>query len=655
MRPSQARAREHLAQLEPAVRAARVGREGARLLPQTVVWPAGLDRSLLPQMHLTVRVWNCLNQAKLTNGDSALVAETLWRLPNFGRRSLVDLVLAVEKFLLGCTNIHDVPNAQTGAVHQGDNGNRRVPGLGGQPNTSGGMGAMSADRWERATTSLRSLLATSADILGTPTLADALRPDVLRLANRMGVDAPLRSVPLHEAMLGTPGLPAIVARRLNDTLRDLTDGQRTIVQARLAEQRPATLEEVGRRLGVTRERVRQIQTKLAVKIRRALGPEIGVIATTLQEHLDPLVPSQELEQRIDGIIPEASATVTSLCRHALIQAMGLTLDGDFYVDEKAVEVIQDVKSRARELADDAGLIQERALIESLPDERWRRFWPWIRRLCALHRLHGALALRDSAQARTKAALLAIGRPATKEEIGALCGYEAKQVGSYLANIPSVVRADTERLGIRDWIDDEYDGIVGEIIQRIEEDGGVTTTERLLREIPSKFKVSPTSVQLYMRTARFEIRNGSISLASPTSVRLRHLDDVVHGHDDGGAPFWTFLVEDRYFQGYSVVGVPPEFAKALGCEPDSGVEVRLDNLPDCRALSLNWRLSSLTGASLGRVAEPLRRLGLQTGDRARVTIVADRSLRLGPDEDHKQRDSRQAEAALARILGRRRAI
>ena len=457
-------------------------------------------------------------------------------------------------------------------------------------------------------------------------------------------------------MLGTASLPALVALRLRSTFDGLNEKQRTVVETRLVQSPSATLEEAGRLLGVTRERVRQIQAKLEPKIEKALGPELGIIADTFQEHLDPLVPAKELVQRVNGIIPEAATGVTAIFRDALIQAMGLTLDGDVYVNEQAATVICDVKARARQLADDAGLVREQDLIDGLTDEKWRQFWPWIRRRSGLRSFHGLLALRDSAKARTKAALLSIGRPATKEEISALCGYRPKQVGANLSNVPSVVRADRERLGLRDWIDDEYDGIVGEIMQRIDEDGGVTTTERLLREIPSKFNVSPVSVQLYMRTPRFEIRNGSIRLASPTSVRLRNLDDVVHGHDDDGAPFWTFLVEDRYFLGFSVVGVPPEVAVALGCEPDSGLDIRIENLPECRALSLHWRLASVTGASLGHVAEPLRRLGLTTGDRARVTIATNRSARLSGDDGGKSaRPSQEADDTLARMLNRRRAI
>ena len=274
----------------------------------------------------------------------------------------------------------------------------------------------------------------------------------------------------------------------------------------------------------------------------------------------------------------------------------------------------------------------------MPFEDWQQFWPWLCARHGFHKLFGILSIRDSTKARTKAALLSIGRPATRAEIGRLCGVEETRVGAHLSNVPSVVRADKDRWGLKDWIDDEYDGIVGEIIQRINEDGGATTTERLMRELPSKFNVSASSVRAYMYSRKFEIRDGLISVANVSSLQLRQLDDVIGGRDAAGAPYWTFAVEDRFFEGYSVTGVPPEFAKALGCEPEGLASVRMANFPDCRHLSLSWRLASTTGVTMGYVATPLERLGLRPGQRARVTIRGPLLVELTQEPDQVQQPS-----------------
>ena len=668
--PSPAEARAHLAGIECALQAVRKG----SLPPEdAVVWPAGLDRSLLYELPLSTRIKNCLKGAIPTRNYFPLRTLTLLRNPNFRRTLFADLLFTVEKYLVDCTLAPDVPRHDSprpaipdhtsnivDARHDSDEvlsegSNPAAESLRSLLVTIDGLRSPSR-RWGLATEGLRSLLATSADVLGTPTLADALRPELLRLASRMGLDNTLRSVSLHEAMLGTPSLPALVVRRLRETLNGFNARQLAVIEARVLQAPPATLEEVGRKFGVTRERVRQIQMRLEQRIKAALGEELHVIGSTLQERLEPVIAVDELERRIDLLTPDASATVTALFRNALIGAMGFTLNGGLYTNDSAEQAIGDIRLYARELADDVGLVQERDLVTSLPDEKWQRFWPWLRRRSGLHSFYGSLALRDSAKARAKAALLALGRPATRDEIGAVCGQDPNRVGAYLSNIPSVVKADRDRWGLRDWIDDEYDGIVGEIVQRIEEDGGVTTTERLLREIPTKFNVSPQSVRAYMYTPRFEIRDGSISLGNPASIRLRDLDDVIDGRDQDGAPYWTFVVDSRYFQGYSVVGLPPEFAKALGCKPDSGVDVDIQNLPDCRALSLNWRLATLTGASLGYLAEPLRLLGLQPGAKARVTIVASRAVTLSREDGSSLPTATvEADATLERILRRRRAI
>ena len=234
--------------------------------------------------------------------------------------------------------------------------------------------------------------------------------------------------------------------------------------------------------------------------------------------------------------------------------------------------------------------------------------------------------------------------------------EEMRVGAHLSNVPSVVRADKDRWGLKEWIDDEYDGIVGEIIQRIKEDGGATATERLMRELPSKFNVSASSVRAYMYSPRFVIRDGLISVASVSSLRLRHLDDVIDGREPAGAPYWTFAVEDRFFGGYSVTGVPPEFAKALGCEPEGITSVRIANLPDCRALSLSWRLASTTGVTMGYVATPLERLDLRSGQRARVTIRGHLLVELTRESDQAPpRSGSDADAILVQMKRRRRAL
>ncbi|MCY3838833.1 MAG: hypothetical protein OXH09_09365 [Gammaproteobacteria bacterium] len=573
----------------------------------------------------------------------------LLRTPNFGRLSLKDLLSEIECFLSDHIRDRTVqPNSDTRL--QSDRSEGTAPQTPQLPIA-----------WVDAAQTLGPLFAAATELTGVRTVGDALSAPVADLARKMGMSANLGAIPVDTLAAGRRGPVSVVLERLESVLNAMPETRRLIVEHRLVRnpQRPRmTLGEVGSLVGLTRERIRRLQIRGEGQLAHELGRGAQLVSSVLREELAPVVDARAFDQHVDAVLGTGHmALAMHYLRTALVAEMGYTRRHGAYVDGQAQHALIEIKNRARELADDAGLVKQSALLADFPDQDWRRqHWSLLSCLAGLHEIHGSLAIRDSAKAKAKAALNSIGRPATREEVAHICGLSVTQTAGAFSNIPSVVRADPERWGLKDWVDDEYDGIVGEIIQRIEENGGATTTERLLSELPAKFNVSPASVRAYMQTPRFAVRDGSISLASPASIRLRDFDDVVHGHDESGAPYWTFVVEDRYFHGYSVVGVPPEFAKALGCEPDSAVDVRVENLPACRALSLRWNLASLTGASLGYLAKPLRLLELQPGDRARVAIVGPRSATLGPEDGTAgRRPAREADAKLARMLARRRAV
>ncbi len=583
-------------------------------------------------------------------GDSPLTVWQLLRLQSFGRKSLRDLLYTVESFLNECVRIGSTDPQEAGEP------NKRTPAAPKESAFSATTAQAPRTPWESAGQLLSPLLATATELHGAKTLADALNPGLTRLAGRMGIAGAIGAIRIDRLAKGTPGLASVTLARLALTLDAASENECMIIEHRLLRTPPTTLEEVGSQVGVTRERIRQIQARIERNIHAALGRGLRIIAATLKEPLGHVVSQSELEGRIAELLPAGQGLATRLLRKALLDEMGFTLDNGVFLDKQATQELRNIRAEARRLADDVGLVDEQRLIASLPNEGWRRFWPWVRERCGLHDLFGSLSLRDSGKARVKAALISIGRPATREEIAQMCGFGENKAGSHLSVIPSVVKADKDRWGLKDWVDDEYEGIVGEIIQRIEEDGGATTTERLLTELPGKFGVNPMSVRAYMQTPKFVIRDGWISLANTSSIQLRDLDDVIDGRDHGGAPYWTFAVEDRFFDGYSATGVPPEFAKALGCAPDAGERVRIDNLPDCAELSIRWPLASTTGASLGYLAEPLEHLGLEPGQRVRVTIKGPCLVELSADDGNPEESrTSEADAILERMMQRRRVL
>jgi len=65
------------------------------------------------------------------------------------------------------------------------------------------------------------------------------------------------------------------AQLVRDALHDLSDRERLIIRERKLEEDTVTLEALGERLGISKERVRQIEGNALAKLRRALLARVG--------------------------------------------------------------------------------------------------------------------------------------------------------------------------------------------------------------------------------------------------------------------------------------------------------------------------------------------------------------------------------------------
>ena len=526
---------------------------GPRPSLAAVVWPEGLDRRHLGDMPLATRTRNCLRNANLFSRTAALTMRDLL-LPNFGARTLKELLVEIERFLKA---LADDPMAYVPA---------------------------------------------------------AMRPELLELARRTGTAGQPALIELAKSASGLRSPFANLRARVSAIVAALSPAERAAVGYRLLEEPQPTFAEIGKRLGVSHSRAQQLHATVERRVRLAVEADAAIAASILKRRLGHLVDGNAFRRHLDTVLGRDDGLAVRLLRKTLLEQAGYVLARGVYLDDEAGAVIETLRAHA----DDAGLVDESELLALLPDRDWRRHWQVLLGHAGLHPVDRHLAIRRNGEARVKAALLSMGRPATREEIADVSGLTGAHVGNCLSKLRSVVRATKEHWALRDWVDGEYESIPKAIIQRIREGGGATATERLLAELPSRFGVSAGSVRTYLKTPRFVVREGCVSLA----------DAVAHGRDLDGAPCWTFRVQSRFLEGFSFTGLPPEFAKVLGCEPDAGTLVRVDNLPKCRELSVHWRLASATGASLGRIADALRALRIRPGESsARVTVKGPRLVGL----------------------------
>ena len=604
-----------------------------------VVLPADVCRARWLELPFRTRTRNCLQRASrgdaLPPGEAITVAQLLV-LPNLGTLSLIDLMCVTEAALKS-GYLPQGAFSDTSARPSSDR--RPSPDEPSEPLssttavarplTAGESPAVPNAHWDAATPLLKRLLTAAAEFRGARTLGAALSIDLVDLAAALGITSDLDDMLIDDITDGQAlADEAVVA--VAEFWESLSEKERLVLNHRLLTAEPLTLDELGRMVGVTRERMRQVQKRLESTIRHpsSIGAQAlrraNTIVTLLRPAISPVVTESNLEKVISSIIPtpsrsDRSGAAIDLTRRMIREELNYSCTDGICLSVEAVEVRTDLLNAADDLADGVGILKERDLLDRLPDESWLEYWDVLFDNLKLHRLCGHLALRDTDKAKVKAALLEIGCPATKEEVAELSGLDRNQVGRQLSLLEGVVRADKVRWGMAEWVEDEYEGIAEEIIQRIHEDDGATRLSRLLQELPEMFGVSENSVRSFVGTPQFLLKDGYVSLADTSSIVLRPLADVIDGRNLDGTPYWCFKVEDRYFDGYSLAGVPPEIVKTFGCEPNGRTTVEISSPAGCRPLSVSWPLASVSGASLGYLSEPLRRLGTQAGDRVRLVI------------------------------------
>ena len=326
----------------------------------------------------------------------------------------------------------------------------------------------------------------------------------------------------------------------------------------------------------------------------------------------------EFDSYWNRLLEPAAPALRPVVRAALVRAAGYIQKPDGWaVTESASHALTGVRDRLREAGRRTGVVPQSAIAEALgpyiriPDERTA----FLEEVVRLARFEGEWIPSDSVRGRVIAALWIIGAPATKAEIGEMAGATPSRVSSYLSSVPGVCRADKERWAFEEWVDDPYDGIVGEILQRIEEDGGSTTVARLMSELPATFGVSELSVRSYLATPRFVVRNGTVRLATEAEVATTYFGSVEDVSSavrlDDGTWAVRIRVEERFLNGYSA-GFPAPVGQAVGMQPGESLVVPVADTP--HSVSLIWRIENTSRlVDLGRLAPVLEYLKISPGE------------------------------------------
>ncbi|MBB5957419.1 hypothetical protein FHS29_004014 [Saccharothrix tamanrassetensis] len=319
-------------------------------------------------------------------------------------------------------------------------------------------------------------------------------------------------------ILGQDALGRDAASLLDTAFRALDPRAMTILKQRLFADEPVTLDQLGRQLGLTRERVRQIEGKARAAMLDALAVgALDMVANAARTMIGYVRPLSDLVLHL----PALAGTVESVGRP--VWRVIDRLDDAYEIEDgwcvvPTLSAAQDwTRTHLREHANEHGVVHvdDLDLVEtSTPESRGDLAKKWL--ITCGYVIDGDYVLtRTRSVGDYAAAILSItGSPMSAQELVERFVYE-RNVGS-LKNAVALddrfERVDRDRWALREWGMEAYRGVRSVIREELTKAGGRIDVDTLIERITGKYNVAASSVVAYACTAPFETRQGVVRVA-----------------------------------------------------------------------------------------------------------------------------------------------
>jgi hypothetical protein len=448
---------------------------------------------------------------------------------------------------------------------------------------------------------------------------DALPDDALR-AWRKVADLDARRV--ADPVLLRFALPAFIER-----LREsLTGNLCRVYEGRVLSDTAPTLEQIGQELGVTRERVRQLQSQAESRVADLLNTRDSAPfrwrAAALASVLGPHAPSDDARVRtaLETSLRGCDPAEYGVSRRLMLRVAGPYVERDGWLVRQDASLPNPVELTA--LADTNGLIPVSQVYEWLLEKGMDTAYHdhWIDEQRRVRHIGGHVAVWAGSVVEKAAALLAAsGEPSSAEALVATIGegHNVRGVRQRLFEDERFVRVSRTDWALRSWGLEEYTGIAEEIAQRIEEGGGRARLSDLVRELVPLFGVKESSVRVYAEAPMFVLEDGWVRLRRSDERYLVNGDITrCRGVYRPAPSVVSYLVTvDRDVLRGSGRTLPAVVASVLGVLPG---DKRSFTTSD-EVVVITWPSTSAVGPSLGSTRAIAERVGAEDGDLLRLTF------------------------------------
>ncbi|GAA3137759.1 hypothetical protein GCM10010530_67430 [Kribbella aluminosa] len=322
-----------------------------------------------------------------------------------------------------------------------------------------------------------------------------------------------------EAVLDAAELDLTAAMLLQDQIATLGERTQFVLAHRFFADQPKTLDELGQLLGVTRERVRQIEAKArAVMVGFLDSAPLADIAATVREVVSTVLPLDELIRVIPALGQQVDAVAQPAWR------VLDRLDDQYEIEDgwcavptigSAVAPTVTALEEVANLHGVASLDDIPVLNPNLPDDVSQdglRAWLVY---CGCAVVGDYVLVRLQKLADRAAAILSIAAsPMSSEEMHNRLGGDRSlnSLKNALASDDRFKRVDRDSWALSEWEMDTYEGVRALIRQEVARSGGRLTLEVLIERITGQYTVTASSVTSYASALPFEVKNGIVQLA-----------------------------------------------------------------------------------------------------------------------------------------------
>jgi hypothetical protein len=310
-----------------------------------------------------------------------------------------------------------------------------------------------------------------------------------------------------------------VAALLDEAIDDLGSRTTHVLASRLFAESPATLDEIGQALAITRERVRQIEGKARAALldKVASGESLALVARAVRDVIVRIRPLDELITAIPALGKTVEAVEQPAWRVLDRLDSGYEISAGWCVMGTVNSARDDTHTHVQGQSDRYGVARLDALdlIETDRVEgRLECAAAWLTHCGYLVDGDFVLTRTQSVQDYGAAILSIVGSPLSAQEI--VDRFKVKRSPTSLRNAMNederFERVDRDKWALKEWGIPAYSGIRSVIRERVTQDGGAIRLEDLIEHITGRYTVSVSSVIAYASSPPFENKSGVVRFA-----------------------------------------------------------------------------------------------------------------------------------------------